>query len=81
MSNTSVHHTKATPEPSVSNASSCCGGDHTGTEASEKANAPGSRGNHGSAAAPDTAVPASDQDQPVSSAGHHPKKSGCCGGG
>lgn len=81
MSTTSVHHTKTTPEHSVSNASSCCGGGHTGTEASEKANAPGSCGHHENAAAPDTAVPASDQGRSVSSVGHHPKKSGCCGGG
>lgn len=79
MTTTSVDRTKTTHEHLVPNASSCCGG-HAGAEATEKTNAHGSCGNHESAAAPDTAVPTSDQDHSVSSAGHHPKKSGCCSG-
>lgn len=79
MSTTSVDQTKTTPEHSVPNASSCCGG-HAGAEAAEKTNAHGSCGNHESEAAPDTAVPLSDQGHSVSGTGHHPKKSGCCSG-
>ncbi|MFG1288957.1 MULTISPECIES: hypothetical protein [Xanthobacter] len=80
MSTTSVDQTKTTTEHSTSNASSCCEG-HAGAEAAEKANAHGSCGQHESVVAPDAAVPASDQGHSVSSAVHHAKKSGCCGGG
>ncbi|MBS7556059.1 hypothetical protein KHC23_20720 [Ancylobacter dichloromethanicus] len=79
MSTTSADQTKTTSEHSVPNASSCCDG-HAGAEAAEKANAHGSCGNHENAAAPDTVAPAGELDKPVSSAGHHPKKTGCCGG-
>lgn len=79
MSTTSVDQTKTTPEHSVPNASSCCKG-HAAAESAEKASAHGSCGNHENAAAPDKARPASKEGHSVSSADHHPKKSGCCGG-
>ena len=80
MSTSSVDETKTGPTHSAPNASSCCGA-NASTDAGEQTLAHGSCATHeGAAAHATTAAAAGDQGHPASSAGHHRKKAGCCGG-
>lgn len=79
MSTSSVDGNKTrSSKPSPANASSCCGGD-VNAQAGEHPHAHDSCASHDHAA-PHTTAGTGAGGQSHSSAGHHRKTSGCCGG-